>query len=61
MLKVINAASDTALARDLQQAAAADPSLVLIDRYLARPDLNALLQAAAWIVPWRSSPPPRRM
>lgn len=46
VLKVINAASDTALARDLQQAAAADPSLVLIDRYLARPDLNALLQAA---------------
>lgn len=46
VLKVINAASDAALARDLQQAAAADPSLVLIDRYLARPELNALLQAA---------------
>lgn len=46
VLKVINATSDAALGRDLQQAAAADPSLVLIDRYLARPELNALLQAA---------------
>lgn len=46
VLKVINAASDAALARDLRRAAAADPSLVLIDRYLARPELNALLQAA---------------
>lgn len=46
VLKVINAASDVALARDLQQAAAADASLVLIDRYLERPELNALMHAA---------------
>lgn len=46
VLKVVNAASDAALARDLQQAAAADPSLLLIDRYVARPELNALLQTA---------------
>lgn len=46
VLKVINAASDAALARDLQQAAAADPSLLLIDRYVTRPELNALLQTA---------------
>lgn len=46
VLKVINTGSDAALARDLRQAAAADPSLVLIDRYLARPELNALLQTA---------------
>ena len=44
VLKVINAASESDLARELRRAAA-DPAITVIDRYLARPELNALLKA----------------
>lgn len=45
VLKVINAASQPALVRTLE-AARAEPGVTVIDRYLDRRDLNALLQAS---------------
>lgn len=46
VLKVINADARSALGRELAAAASADPTISVIDRYLARPELNALLHTA---------------
>lgn len=46
VLKVINADARSPLGRDLAAAASADPTITVVDRYLARPELNALLHAA---------------
>lgn len=46
VVKMINASDASAPVAALRRAAAADPSITLIDRYLARPEVTALMQAS---------------
>lgn len=45
VVKMINASESSPPVAALRRAAAADPAITLIDRYLARPELTALMQA----------------
>jgi glycosyltransferase involved in cell wall biosynthesis len=46
VVKMINTKTDHPLLEEMRQAAAADSSIILIERYLDRPDLNALFNVA---------------
>ena len=46
VLKVINAESAPGLLDGLRAAAAAEPTISIVDRYMRRPELNALMHAA---------------